>query len=203
VNIPDLNQASAPAAMFELVVLAASAGGLMALRQILSSLPANFSAAIVVVQHLERHRHSFIAEILDRWSPLLVKEAEAGEKLQSGRVYVAPPDYHLLVDFEGILSLNQSKLVNFVRPAADVLLESVAASYGRRAIAVILTGTGSDGAIGVQAIKASGGTVIVQGQAEFPGMPTAAIEAGGVDSVLLLSKIAPALIQLVEKESIE
>jgi two-component system chemotaxis response regulator CheB len=203
---PDEDGALSPQtadAEFDVVVLATSAGGLVVLRQLLSELPANFSAAILVVQHLERHRHSFAAEILDRSTSLFVKEAEAGERLRSARVYVAPPDHHLLVNPAGILSLNQSALVNFTRPAADVLFESVAASYGKRAIAVVLTGTGKDGAAGVRAIKANGGIVIAQEQPEFSGMPRAAIETGVVDFVLPLSKVAPALVQLVEKESIK
>ena len=97
--------------------------------------------------------------------------------------------------------LTQSKLVHFLRPSADLLFESVAASYGERAIAVVLTGTGSDGAMGVQAIKKMGGTVIAQDEAtaEFFGMPSAAIHSGSVDFVLPLDEIATALVTLVMK----
>ena len=110
---------------------------------------------------------------------------------------------HLLVNPDGTLSLSQSELVHFLRPSADLLFESLAASYKERAIAVVLTGTGSDGAMGVQAIKKMGGTVIVQDQAtaEFPGMPSAAIQTRGVDFILPLGEIAPALLTLVKGES--
>ena len=102
---------------------------------------------------------------------------------------------------DGTLSLTQSKLVHFLRPSADLLFESVAASYGERAIAVVLTGTGSDGAMGVKAIKKMGGTVIAQDEAtaEFFGMPGAAIRSGSVDFVLPLEEIATTLVTLVIK----
>jgi two-component system chemotaxis response regulator CheB len=111
-----------------------------------------------------------------------------------------PPNRHLLVNPDGSLSLSQSELVHFVRPSADLLFESVAASYKDRAIAVVLTGTGSDGVMGIQAIKKMGGTVIVQDQqtSEFFGMPGAAIQSGNVDFILPLDEIA-ALVTLVVK----
>jgi len=122
-----------------------------------------------------------------------------------GAVYIAPPDRHLLVNPDGTLSLSQSELVHFVRPSADLLFESVAASYRERAIAVVLTGTGSDGSMGVQAIKKMGGTVIAQNQqsAEFGGMPAAAVQSGAVDFVLPLDEIASALVTLVMKGMVE
>jgi two-component system chemotaxis response regulator CheB len=114
-------------------------------------------------------------------------------------VYIAPPNKHLLVDAEGTLSLTQSELVHFVRPSADLLFESVAASFKHRAIAVVLSGSGSDGSMGVQAIKKMGGTVIAQDEAtsEFFGMPSAAIQSGSVDFVLPFKEIPPALVTLV------
>jgi two-component system, chemotaxis family, protein-glutamate methylesterase/glutaminase len=111
----------------------------------------------------------------------------------------------LLVNPDSTLSLSQSELVHFVRPSADLLFESVAASYRERAIAVVLTGTGSDGVMGVQAIKKMGGTVIAQDEAtaEFFGMPSAAIQSGSVDFVLPLNEISAALIALVVKGEAE
>ena len=190
---------SNPRAAFDIVSLAASAGGLTALSQILSGLPADFSAAIVVVQHLDPRHHSLMADILSRRTALQVAEAEDGDQVEPGKVYVAPPDRHLLVNPDGSLSLSQSELVHFVRPSADLLFESVAGSYKERAIAVVLTGTGRDGAMGVQAIKKVGGTVIAQDEksAEFFGMPSAAIQTGDVDFVLPLDEIAAALVSLV------
>jgi two-component system chemotaxis response regulator CheB len=129
--------------------------------------------------------------------------AEEGDRLSSGWVFVAPPNYHLLVHAGGGLSLSQSELIHFLRPSADNLFESVAATFPDRAIAVVLSGTGSDGARGVRAIKKAGGTVIAQDQdtSEFFGMPSAAIATGCVDIVLPLALIAPALVGLLEPPS--
>src|SRR5512136_2398855 len=194
-----------PHAAFDVVALAASAGGLAALGQVLTGLPADFPATIVVVQHLDPRHRSLMADILSRRTALRVKQAEEGDHLASATVYIAPPNRHLLVNPDGSLSLSQSELVHFVRPSADLLFESVAASYKDRAIAVVLTGTGSDGAMGVQAIKKMGGTVIVQDEttSEFFGMPGAAIHTGNTDFILPLDAIAHALITLVTKRDTE
>jgi two-component system chemotaxis response regulator CheB len=186
-------------AAYDIVALAASAGGLTALSQVLSNLPPDFAAAVVVVQHLDPRHRSLMADILDRRTSLQVKQAEEGHILAPGTVYIAPPDRHLLVNPDGSLSLTQTELVHFVRPSADLLFESVAASHRHKAIAVVLSGTGSDGAMGVQAIKKMGGTVIAQDEksAEFFGMPGAAIQTGSVDFVLALDEIASALTTLV------
>jgi two-component system, chemotaxis family, protein-glutamate methylesterase/glutaminase len=186
-------------APFDIVALAASAGGLVALSEVLAGLPANFPGAIVVVQHLDPRHRSLMAEILGRRVSLPVKQAEERDHLSPSTVYIAPPNRHLLVNPDGSLSLTASELVHFVRPSADLLFESVAASHKERAIAVVLTGTGSDGAMGVKAIKKMGGTVIVQDEqtAEFFGMPGAAIQTGCADFVLPLREIASALVTLV------
>jgi len=119
--------------------------------------------------------------------------------LDADHVYLAPPDRHMLIKRKGVLTLTDSELVNFVRPSADLLFESVAAAYGPRALAVVLTGSGRDGALGVTAIKQRGGTVIAQDEAssEFFGMPSAAIKTGAVDHVLPLEDIAPRLVMLM------
>jgi two-component system chemotaxis response regulator CheB len=188
-------------AAFEVVALAASAGGLSALSQVFSALPADFPAAIVVVQHLDPRHRSLMADILSRRTGLEVCEAHESDRLRPATVFIAPPNRHLLVNTDGTLSLSQSELVHFVRPSADLLFESVAASYKDRAIAVVLTGTGSDGNMGVQAIKKMGGTVIVQDEktSEFFGMPGAAIKTGDVDFILPLAEIPSALVSLVVK----
>ena len=187
---------------FSIVALACSAGGLTALSALLADLPGEFPVPLAVVQHLDPRHRSLMAEILSRRTQLRVKEAEEGEALCAHTVYIARPDRHLLVNPDGTLSLSQSELVHFLRPSADLLLESVAAVYKEHAIAVILTGTGSDGAMGVRAIKKMGGTVIVQDQtsAEFSGMPRAAIQTHVVDFILPLSEIPRALTTLVMKE---
>jgi len=186
-------------AAFDIVALAASAGGLNAITQIVATLPAEFTAAIAIVQHLDPRHRSLMAEILSRRTSLQVKQAQEGDILAPRTIYIAPPNRHLLVNPDGTLSLSQSELVHFLRPSADLLFESVAASYKDRAIAVVLTGSGSDGALGVEAIKKMGGTVIVQDQktAEFSGMPSAAIQKGNVDFILNLDEISSALVSLV------
>jgi two-component system, chemotaxis family, protein-glutamate methylesterase/glutaminase len=184
---------------FEIVALAASAGGLKALTDVLAGLPSSFPAALVVVQHLDRRHRSLMAEILDKRTALGVSEAREGDRLRPGRAFIAPPDRHLLINPDGVLTLSQTELVHFVRPSADLLFESTAAAYRERAIAVVLSGSGRDGAMGVKAIKKMGGTVIVQDEktSEFFGMPDAARQTGIVDFILPLHEIAPALQTLV------
>lgn len=186
-------------ARVDLVAIASSAGGLTALTKLLSTLPKDFPAAIAVVQHLAPQHGSLMAQILARHTALKVKQAEEGDCLKAGTVYIAPPDYHLLVNSDGILCLSQSETVNFVRPSADLLFESVATSYQDRAIAIVLTGTGRDGATGVEAIHKMGGTVIAQDKksSEFSGMPNATINTGNVDFILPLDEISATLVALV------
>ena len=192
-----------PHAAFDIVAVAASAGGLAAIIEILSTLSADFPAAIAIVQHLDPRHPSLMVDILSRRTTLNVKQGHEGDKVVAGTVYIAPPNNHLLVNSDGTISLTKSELVHFLRPSADLLFESVAASYKDRAIAVVLTGTGSDGAMGVEAINKMGGTVIVQDEknAEFPGMPSAAIKTGKVDFILPLKDISSALTTLVTSDN--
>jgi two-component system chemotaxis response regulator CheB len=198
---PSVTVPAFPATAFDVVAIAASAGGLKALSTLLAALPGDFPAVILIVQHLDPHHRSLMADILRRRTVLRVKQAEEGDHLAPAMVLVAPPDRHLLVNPDSSVSLTQSELVHFVRPSADLLFESVAARYKDRAIAVVLTGTGSDGAMGVQAIKKMGGTVIVQDDktAEFSGMPSAAIHTGAADLILPLEQIPPALVTLMRR----
>ena len=140
-------------AAFDIVAFASSAGGLAALSEVLPALPKNFPAAIAVVQHLDPRHRSLMAKILSGRTGLSVKEAEDGDHLRAGTVYVAPPDRNLLINSGGTVSLSQSEMVHFVRPSADLLFESVAASYKDRAIAVVLTGSGIDGRMGSQYVQ--------------------------------------------------
>lgn len=192
-------------AAFEVVGIAASAGGLAALGQVLDELPADFPAPIAVVQHLDPRHRSLMAQILARRTALQVKQAQQDDRLEPGWVYIAPPDHHLLVNHDGLIYLSQSEPVHFVRPSADLLFESLAVSYGECVIAVVLTGSGSDGEMGVKAVKEKGGTVIAQDEhsAEYFGMPGAAIATKCVDFVLSLDEIAPALVTLVMKGKAE
>ena len=190
---------------FDLVALAASAGGLNALSQVLAGLPGDFPATILVVQHLDPRHRSLMADILSRRTALQVKQAEEGDHVIAGTTYIAPPNRHLLVNPDYTLSLSQSEMVHFVRPSADLLFESAAAVYRDRAIAVVLSGTGSDGSMGVKAIKKMGGTVIAQDEqsSEFFGMPSATIQTASVDFILPLGEIAAALVTLVVGGDVE
>jgi two-component system chemotaxis response regulator CheB len=190
-------------AAYDVVAMAASAGGIAALGAVLAAIPADFPAPIVVVQHLDPRHRSLMADILKRRTSLGVVQAKEADRMTPGTVFIAPPDRHLLVNSGGTLSLTQSELVHFVRPSADLLFESVAASYKDRAIAVVLTGTGTDGSMGVGAVKRMGGTVIVQDQrsAEFSGMPNAA--TAHADFVLPLDEIGAALVTLVTRGMVE
>lgn len=195
-HLPHFNNAA-----FDIVAIAASAGGLTALTKVLS-IPPEFTAAIAIVQHLAPEYPSLMAEILSRRTAITVKKAQEGDCLTPGTAYIAPPNHHLLVNGDGTLSLSQSESVHFLRPSADLLFESVAATYKNRAIALVLTGTGSDGAMGVEAIKKMGGIIIVQDvkTAEFSGMPSAAIRTGNVDFILPLDEISNTLVTLVMGE---
>jgi two-component system, chemotaxis family, protein-glutamate methylesterase/glutaminase len=175
--------------------IAASAGGLTALSTVIGTLKPNLNAAILILQHLSATHPSHLADILGRRTRLVVKEAATHDRLRQGAILTAPPGLHLLISPEGIVSFSHRPPVNHVRPAADRLFESIAHSFGPRSIAVILTGTGRDGAKGAQVVKQAGGIVIVQDEAtsEFFGMPGAAIKAGLVDRILPLEDIAPAL----------
>lgn len=188
-----------PAAAFDVVALASSAGGLDALTQVLAPLPGDFPAAIVIVQHLSPTRPSLMAQLLNRQTQLRVKEAAVGDQLQAGTALIAPPDWHLLVQPNGMISLTHTERLHFSRPAADSLFESVAASFQRRTIAVVLTGMGHDGAVGIQKVKAFGGTTIAQNEetSKYFSMPCAAIQTQAVDWVLPLDQIAMTLTKLV------
>ncbi|MER7978705.1 MULTISPECIES: chemotaxis protein CheB [unclassified Streptomyces] len=191
-------EASTPE-QYAVVAVASSAGGIYALIELLGGLGADFPVPVLVVQHLDRRHRTVIADVLSRRTELAVKLAEADERIEAGTVYIAPPDRHLLAGPEGVLSLSNSELVHFVRPSADLLFESLAGAYGDRAIVCVLTGSGGDGAMGVDAVKSRGGTVIVQdpASAQFRGMPEAAVATGAVDFVLPLGEIAELIRGLV------
>lgn len=176
-------------------------GGLEALSHILSALPADFSAAIVVAC-APTLQFPHPVDILSSRTALTVKQA-SGDLLSPGTVYIAPPDKYLLINPDGTLHLFSSELVHC--HLADLLFESVAATFKQRAITVVLTGSGNDGAMGVRVIKKMGGTVIAQEQTtsfDF-SMPGAAIDPGTVDLVVPLNKIGAALVSLVRLQDEE
>ena len=180
------------------VAIGASAGGVAAIPAVLARLPVAFPAAVLVVLHLAPHVKSYLTPVLARASALPVREARAGDILEAGTVYVAPRNSHLELR-GGALVLTDAAPVHFVRPSVDVLFESVAAACQARAVGVILSGSGSDGASGLRAIKRSGGRTIVQDpdSAEHRGMPSAARATGCADFTLALADIGPALAALV------
>jgi two-component system, chemotaxis family, protein-glutamate methylesterase/glutaminase len=192
-TLPPAPSGESPQAPVRVIALAGSAGGLAALVEVIGALPVGFPVPVLVVQHLNPRARSFMPEILARHARLAVKQAEDGERLRPGTVYVAPPDHHLLVRADGVVELTHTGLVRHVRPAADPLFCSLAASFGPGAVAVVLSGTGEDGADGALAVARCGGTVIAQSGAAFTGMPEAAIRAGGAVRVLPLPEIAGAL----------
>lgn len=185
---------------YGIVAIAASAGGVTALSRVLGGLPQDFPVPVVVVEHLDPRHRTVIAEVLGRRAKLPTRLASQGERAEPGTIYIAPPDHHLLLGEDGTLTLSSSALVHFVRPSADLLFESVAGSYGPRAIACVLTGTGSDGAMGASAVKSRGGTVIAEDPelAEFRGMPDAVVATGAADYILPLDEIASVICGLVE-----
>jgi two-component system, chemotaxis family, protein-glutamate methylesterase/glutaminase len=184
-----------------LVVVAASAGGIAALTEILAALSSVFPAAIAIVQHRAPRAPSVLAHILNHHSAMPVIDAKDGELFRPARAYLAPADYHLLVNADGTFSLTQSEKVHGTRPAAEMLFESAAKSLKERIIAVVLTGANGDGENGVRTVKQMGGTVIAQDEAtsEFFDMPRTAIGTGMVDFILPLASIAPKLLSLVGK----
>jgi len=186
------------ASRFDVVAVGASAGGIEALHSVVSALPVRFPAAVLIVQHMDPRHKSMLAGLLGRRAKLVVKQAVNGEAVEPAVVHIAPPDLHLITR-GGYLALTDTKLVHFSRPSIDLLFESVADEYADRAIAVILSGSGMDGAAGIRAIKAKGGTTIIQDpeSAAHSGMPQAARATGCVDQILALEDIGPALVRLV------
>lgn len=181
---------------WRLVVIGTSLGGLTALPTILRGLPKDFRCPVVVVQHRAIHTDDLsLVAAIQRGCPLEVREAEDKDALMPGRVYLAPSDYHVLVE-DGHLTLSTEARVLHARPSIDVLFESAAESHRKRVVGVVLTGASRDGVVGCQAIKRHGGVVIVQepSSAESRLMPSSVLEAVAVDRVLLLSQIAQCLV---------
>ncbi len=192
-------------AVRRLVIIAASTGGPRTLDVLLRGLPGRLSAAILVVQHMPKGFTSSLARRLDAESELEVGEAQGGEMIKPGKVYIAPAGHHLVLEpspsgDRGQLGLDDSPPLMGLCPAADVLMESAALAYGERCVGIVLTGMGSDGTRGIEAIKRQGGHTIAQDQATsvIYGMPRSAVESGFVDQVLPLEAIASAIVQLVE-----
>ena len=183
---------------FKLVVIGASLGGLKALAAILSGLPPNFSLPIALVQHRTRDGGDSLRSALQLSSKLVLEEPDDKAEIKPGRVYLAPPNYHLLVE-NGHFALSTDAPVEYSRPSIDVLFESAALAYGESLIGIVLTGANRDGARGAKVVKDCGGYLVVQDPltAESPIMPEAALAQVQADRVLPLEDIAPALVQVV------
>jgi two-component system chemotaxis response regulator CheB len=179
------------------IAVGASAGGLQALAELLFGLGPEFPP-VVIVQHLDPRHKSQMAQVLSRNGGKPVKEAEAGEKLLSGRAYIGPPDEHLLV-IRGRFKLAHSRLIRFSRPSIDIMFGSVAATYGENAIGVILSGSNRDGSDGIAAIHAAGGVTLAQdpATAEYRIMPQAAIDTGCIDMVVPIGDIGKTISKLL------
>jgi two-component system chemotaxis response regulator CheB len=177
------------------IALVTSAGGLNALTQVLGPLPADLPAAILVVQHIDPEHTSALAAILDSRTALTVHPADNDDLLVAGTVLVAPPARHLLVTSDARIGLINSGQFPPSRPSADLLLATLAVTCGPRALAVVLTGRGTDAQAGIRAIRHCGGAVFAQSEAtsEHFGMPGAAIDTGLVDAVMPLSDVAEAI----------
>jgi two-component system chemotaxis response regulator CheB len=184
----------------EAVAVGASAGALEALSAILPGLPADYPLPVFVVVHLPPDRDSLMARLLQDSSRIKVREAEDKEAIEPGTVYLAPPDYHLLIEPDRRLSLSGEEPVLFSRPSIDVMFETAAEAYGPGLVGVVLTGANSDGARGLRAIRAAGGTVLVQrpDAATSSAMPRAALDACPEALALTLQEIAEHLRGMVE-----
>ncbi len=177
-----------------LIVVGTSAGGLYELKKLVSRLPRDLAAPVLIVQHTEPGFASRLAEILGSAGPLPAALAQHGDPIEPGRIYIAPPDHHMLVDDHHI-ALSRGPRENFSRPAIDPLFRSAAQAGGPGVIAVLLSGMLGDGTVGLMAVKAHGGTTVVQDpkEAPFSQMPEAAISHAPVDHILPVDDIATLL----------
>lgn len=188
---------------YKAVAMGVSFGGLEALRTLLPLLVPDFPAPIMVIQHHDPQANDFLANYLDNLCRIRVKTAEEKEKVEPGVAYLAPANYHLLIEDDHTLSLSVDEKVHFARPAIDVLFESAADAYGSRLIGVILTGANQDGSQGLRIIKECGGLAVVQDpkSAVAPSMPEAALAATEVDYVLSLNEIGDLLNNIMVRET--
>lgn len=183
--------------VLEFVVIGASLGGLQALGTLLSGLPANFPVPLAIVQHRHKDSDGGLCTALQQHSSLPIREVEDKQPILAGAVYLAPADYHLLVE-QRSFALSTDSPVLYARPSIDVLFESAADAYGPHVLGAILTGASADGAAGLVAIKARGGLAVVQDPATAEGraMPEAALSSVDVDYVLPVEEIAALLMRI-------
>lgn len=173
-------------------MIGASAGGLHALKDLFIRLEDAFSIPIIIVQHISPTAENYLIHILNDTGKLKVKEADEKEVPRSGHAYLAPPNYHLLVEADHTFTLTIDERVNYARPSIDVLFETAAEAYKEQLIGIILTGANADGSRGLRKIHELGGLAIVQDpeSAEVDSMPRAALQATPVDHVLAIEEMA-------------
>ena len=183
---------------YALVVMAASAGGVAAFQKVLGALPPDFPLPIAIVQHRTAAHPNLMARVLGRHTALKVKNAEAGDALAPGTIYLAPPHQHLVVQPDHTLGVMNGRKIRHVQSSANPLFESAAEVYGQRVIAVVLTGFDRDATDGVQTVRHRGGIVIAQDESSSHtfGMPHSAILTGTVNAILPLGDIAGELERL-------
>ena len=183
-----------------IVAIGASAGGVDALQQMVSGLPADYSGSMFVVLHMPPDAPTLLPKILNRAGRLPAVTARDGDRIQRGHIYVAPPDHHLMLN-DGFIRLTSGPRENRHRPSIDVLFRSVAKVYGPRSVAVLLSGMRDDGVSGLIAVKRQGGTVLIQKptDADFPELPKTGIALDSPDSVLSAADIATELVRLAQQ----
>ena len=187
---------------YEAIVIGVSSGGMNAMKVIFKLLPKDFNIPIIIVQHISPRSENQWIDFLNDKSNLYIKEADEKEKIENGTAYIAPSNYHLLIENDKTFSLTVDERVNFARPSIDVLFESAAEAYKSKLIGVVLTGSNDDGTKGMKRIKEYGGLTIVQDPdtAESSYMPASAIAAMEVDYILPLDGIINLLIKTAEFE---
>lgn len=187
----------------ELALIGTSQGGMRAMQQILAALPPDFALPLVLVIHRDADSE-LLVEILQRSSPFPVTDALDKQPLERGKLYVAPANYHLLIE-AGHTALSTEAPVHFARPSIDAAFETAADAYGPRLLGILLTGSNHDGAAGLLKIKQRGGTIIVQdpATAEYREMPDAALAVVKPDHILKLDEIGPALVRILKSFKLE
>ena len=180
------------------VLIGSSTGGPQALRQVLTSLPGDLGVPVVIVQHMPGGFTRSLAQRLDELSPLSVQEAAPGSRMEVGKALIAPGGFHLTLDGDGVVALNEDKPECGVRPSINVTAESLARAFGEDVVEVVLTGMGNDGTRGAALIKEAGGSVIAEAEESCVvyGMPRSVVEAGYADRVVSLQGIAGALVRV-------
>lgn len=184
--------------MISAVVIGSSAGGLNALTSILGNLPPHYTIPLIVIQHRASEQTQLLEEVLQHKCKLRIKQADEKEKILPGFVYVAPPGYHLLIETDKTFSLASDMLVKYSMPSIDVTFETAAEVFKNELVGIIMTGASNDGSEGIKTIKKFRGFTIAQDphEAEYPFMPTAAIETRCVDFILKVNRIQTFLKEL-------